>query len=357
MRWYENLEVLNNVIDMREKEGRRWDFVASELSRAGWGEIPLPTLRRQYHDERPNGKILDPLENPVRLPSGTELPTFPDKKEGKVSWREWTSIALEMQKLKARASHSQDKGVVDFSARTKDMCLIPLCDWHMGSWGTDYAEWMSFTDSLLADEDVFLCSLGDMTQMSIVFRSMLELSDNLFPPQTQQEIHESWLDEVGARMLFGTWDNHSVMREEKAVGYSRYAKAYSDRCLYFNGIGHVDLKLNNETYRIAASHKFRGSSFINPTHSQMRYLRMEGHDREIALAGDSHVPAITKYVEGPRLLQALNGGSMQVNSGYGKRHFSLTTWKEWPCIVFSASSHVATPLFTVQEWLSMKGAA
>lgn len=355
MRWYEDTNAFQTVQKLRDAHNT-WGYIRECLIQDGWDDIPISSLRRQYHDEQQNAtRLTSPVSAPsILLPSDTDLPRFPDKNYQTVNWREWLSAAQTMQELKSKSSHSQDRGVIDFSERTRDLCLVPLCDWHVGSWGTDYAGWLQTSDEILAEEDIFFCSLGDMTQMSIVFRSMLEIADNLFPPQIQQEIHESWLDDMIKKLLFGTWDNHSVMREEKAVGYSRYAKAYQDRCLYFNGIGHVDLKLGDETYKIAASHKFRGSSFINPTHSQMRYLRMEGHDREIAIAGDSHVPAMAKYVEGSRLLTALNGGSMQVNSGYGKRHFSLFTWREWPCIVFRADTHVATPYFTIEEWLHTK---
>lgn len=353
-RWYEDDATFRRVNQLREVENFTWVDIGTTLQERGWQVPPTDSLRRQYSEER-RKRVFRQHELGLDAP-GTEV-ILPDKKSDEVSWREWVPVLQEMQRLKSKSSRSNDRGVVDFSRRTSDLCVVPLCDWHIGSWGTDYAEMLARTDSILSHPDIYFASLGDMTQMSIVFRSMLEIADNALPPQTQQEIHESWLDEMAGRLLFGTWDNHSVIREEKAVGYSRYAKAYQDRALYFNGIAHVDIHLGREVYKVAASHKFRGNSYINPTHGQMRYLRMEGHDREVALAGDSHVPAIAKYVEGSRLLQALNGGSMQDNSGFGKRFFSLTTWKEWPCVIFRADKHVATPLFSIEEWLHYRGEA
>ena len=86
----------------------------------------------------------------------------------------------------------------------------------------------------------------------------------------------------------------------------------------------------------------------------MRYMRREGIDREICMAGDSHVPGMIKYTDGGKVRVAINSGTTQTNSGYGKRFFSLTTHPVFPCVVLSPESHQVSPMWSIAEWLDMK---
>lgn len=94
---------------------------------------------------------------------------------------------------------------------------------------------------------------------------------------------------------------------------------------------------------------------LNPVHSLMRYMRFEGTDREWAMAGDSHTPGMIKYSDGGKTRVAVNTGSIQTNSGYSKRYFSLATQPIYPIIVFRHDRHDMTPFYSIGEWLATKG--
>jgi hypothetical protein len=126
--------------------------------------------------------------------------------------------------------------------------------------------------------------------------------------------------------------------------------------VYFNGIGHADIKVGNQIYHGAFSHKFRGRSIENPVHGQMRYMRREGVDRDFAFGGDTHLPGIAKYTDGPRTRAAINSGSIQANSGYAKRYFSLVTHPVYPVLVLRHDRHEMVPYWNVGEWLAAKDA-
>jgi hypothetical protein len=125
--------------------------------------------------------------------------------------------------------------------------------------------------------------------------------------------------------------------------------------IYFNGIGHIDVTIGGETYYICASHFFRGRSELNPLHSQLKYMRFQGQDREIALAGDSHVPAMMKYADGVKERLAINAGSIQTGSGYAKRFFSLKTHAVYPCFSLHPDQHIFSPFWSVNEFISLQG--
>jgi hypothetical protein len=139
------------------------------------------------------------------------------------------------------------------------------------------------------------------------------------------------------------------MREENVTGYSKYAEIFERHHIYFNGIGHLDLQIGNEIYKIAVSHFFRGYSLENPCHGGMRYMRRMAQDREIAMAGDSHNPGVIKYVDGDRVRCVVNSGTAQTNSGYAKRFFSLHTSSAFPVIKLDPKVHEFTPYWNLKE--------
>jgi hypothetical protein len=164
---------------------------------------------------------------------------------------------------------------------------------------------------------------------------------------------ESWLLDIKHKVIASTWDNHSVMREENASGFSQYSNIFSKHVIYHDNIGHIDISVRDQTYKVAAAHFFRGRTMLNPVHGQMRYMRMTSNDREICIAGDSHVPGIMDYEEGGAKRVAINCGSIQ-NGGYGKRFFSLLNSPVFPCFKLSGEKHDVTSFWSVAQWLNSK---
>ena len=274
-----------------------------------------------------------------------------DKKEGVFNWREVLEPIQVLQELKQKSSKSQD--VANWSIQTdKPIAVVVIGDWHMGSWGTDYELFKQCTEEIINTPNLYVIIVGDMLQMAIKLRGVLEVTDNLLPPKWQMAFLESWLIEIKHKVICSTWDNHSVMREENATGFSMYSEIFSRHTIFHNHIGHIDLHVGKQTYKVAASHHFRGRSELNPCHSPMKYMRYQAHDREIAVQGDYHLPGIIKYTEGGREKVAMVCGSLQTNSGYAKRFFTLTTHPKFPCFTLDPKEHLITPYWSVKEWLN-----
>lgn len=278
-----------------------------------------------------------------------------DKKRGKFSWREWAGELTKLQALKRKGSFTQDRAFIELGDGTKQIAIASFSDQHMGSWGCDYEALVRMTDELLNTPNLYIALLGDYGQYSIKLRSVLEVMDNALPPEQQTQFIEDWFDEIWHKVAFATWDNHAVERQEKLAGESGVKKLLSKKVVYFNGIGHVEIKVGKEVYRGAVSHKFAGKSIENPCHAPMRYMRRKGVDREFAMQGDFHEPGMAKYADGDKTRIAIVSGSLQTNSGYGKRYFSLTTHPVYPIIVLSPDKHEMTPYWSIAEWLAAKG--
>lgn len=277
-----------------------------------------------------------------------------DKKRGELNWEEWSYKIEEMQALKKRASFSQDRAVIELGNGNHSVALAPFSDQHMGSWGCNYTELRRLTNEIVATPNLYIGALGDEGQYSIKLRSVLEVSDNAIQPEYQTQFIRSWWDTIWKKVAFATWDNHGVERQEKQAGESSLKDTKSKKVAYFNGIGHVDLKVGDQVYPGCVSHMFRGDSMLNPCHAVMRYMRFEGTDREWGMMGDKHKPGMIKYTDGDRTRVAVNAGSLQNNSGYAKRYFSLTTHPVYPVLVFHHKKHLITPYWSVAEWQASK---
>lgn len=277
-----------------------------------------------------------------------------NKKRGEFNWREANQHIAGMQELKHKASWSQDTATIRIDT-DEPICVLALSDTHIGDWATNHQMLEEITDEILATPNLYVALLGDLAQTAIKLRSVAEVTSNMLPPDLQLAYIDSWLDEIAPRVLLATWDNHSVDREEAQVGLSSFAKLQSRRFVYHSGIGHPDVQVGDQTYRFAVSHRFMGRSIENPCHAPMRYLRREGHDREIAIMGDFHVPGIVKFTHGHQTKLAINTGSFQTHSGYAKRWFSLSTHPVMPCFVLYPDRHEFTPFWSLAEWKAVTG--
>jgi hypothetical protein len=274
-----------------------------------------------------------------------------DKFLGDFSWREATKTIQAMQDLKKRASTTQQYATIRVES-DRPLAVMTLADTHIGAWSTDYDLFMRITDEILSVPDLRLVLLGDLAHMAIKMRSVEEVSDNLLPPDLQLKYLESWLEELADRILFVVWGNHEVEREESQSGGSRFADLYKRRAIYFGGIGHADVQVGNHVYRIAASHKFLGRSTVNPVVGPQNYLLREGTDRDIAMAGDSHVPGLLAFNHGGNKKLAMNTGSVQLNSGYSRRYFSLKTSPVMPLVTLDPHEKRFAGYWSLGEYLS-----
>jgi hypothetical protein len=279
-----------------------------------------------------------------------------DKKTGAAfSWRSMNRLIEQRQEMKRESAWSQKTARIDFSHLDHPICVIALSDTHIGSWGTDHTLLEKVVDEIMAVPNLYIAFLGDVAEMAVKMRSVAEVMGNMLDIEEQEMYAEDFLNEIAPRILFSTWDNHSIERAEQQVGTSAIAKLFSRRVVYHSGIGHPDIVVGNQTYRVAATHRFRGSSIDHPCHGGMRYLLREGNDREIALEGDKHRPGKETAVHSGVPKLALNSGTFNVNSGYGNRYFSLYTCPAFPCFTLHPDKHMFNDYWSVDHYLSATG--
>ena len=301
---------------------------------------------------------MEPLPLPVPGPE-PQAPTqagdggeSSNKKVGEVNWREWATLGIKQQELNEKAGWSQDFAHVEIPDQKEPLLIVPFSDTHIGAWGADLRAFINITDELLTlgPNRVRLLLLGDMAEMAIRLRGVAEVTNQMWPPERQADVFESWLSDVEPLIIAATWDNHAVEREERASGISLFKRMLNRLVVYHDGIGHLDLTVGSETYKIALSHRFAGMSIYNKTHGPQRYMKFEGQDREIAVHGDIHTPAKSSYYDGATKRLAITAGTLHIGSLFGRRHFSLYSIPAFPCFEVFPDRHLFVDYFSLYDW-------
>lgn len=253
-------------------------------------------------------------------------------------------------------SWSQEHADIVLGDGKNPIILATFSDQHIGSYGADYKKFIELTEEIINTPNLYVSLIGDELEMAIKLRSVLEaVGSQVLTPEMQEAFLESWLEEIRHKVAFATWSNHAVMRQESQAGTSSVKNMLARNVVYFNGIGHADLKVGKEIYKCAASHKFRGGSMFNRMHAQGRYVRQCASDRELVLMGDIHQPGFSSTEEGGHEAVYITAGTLHTNSGYAKRFFSLKTSPVFPCVVLHPDEHLMTPFKTIKEALRYVG--
>jgi hypothetical protein len=276
-----------------------------------------------------------------------------NKKKADFKWREWVDHAERTQELYKRASQTQKEATIELGDGKHPIVLVPFSDQHIGGRGVTYKEFRRMTEDIISTPNLYVALLGDMTEFAIRLRSVAEVCAQIFGPDKQIQFMEDWFEEIKPKVAFATWENHETERSEKMAGFSFVKPLIGKECVYFDGIGHADVKVGSQTYLIAASHKFRGYSYMNPCHAGQRYMRFQGVDREIAMMGDIHQPAFMHYYDGPRERLSMVAGTLNVNSLYAARYFSIFTQPYYPCIRLDHKTHTFNPFKSLSAWKAL----
>lgn len=319
-----------HVVDLIKRGGLTRDKIA-QTARVGSGTV-----------DRIKKALLAEEESLIRPEVESDL------KIAEFDWEEWCGWIEDGQALQSKASKNHTKAQIRLGDGTKPVILFQLGDTHIGSWGADYSLLRSITKEICETEGVYVALMGDLIEMAINMRGVTEVMGQVLSPSNQMDFLRSWLKRIMPKVAFSCWGNHETDREEKFSGLNSVRDMFSEKAVYFGGIGHPDIHVGEQIYRIVASHKFRGNSIFDATFGPKRYMRMESSDREIGMQGDLHRAAISLYREGNMNRCALTSSTLQLKSQYAQRYFSIFTIPIFPCIVLRHDRHEYIPFWNLQ---------
>jgi len=308
-------------------------------------------IAQRYHCKDCDRKFSVPVDKHPRQRENVQ----DDKKLQSYNWRDISKWIQQGQEIHHNTSFSQDQANIKIDTN-EPILIINIGDWHIGAKGTDYSLLEKYTEEIINTPNLYVIINSDMLETAINMRNVKEVTGQIIDPEMQYHFLTSWLKEIKHKIIAATWDNHTVMREEKNSGVSLYKRiiGLENGIIYHNGIGLADLTVGEQTYKLLHTHFFKGNSIYNDLHGHMRAMKFTFQDREIAMAGHTHKPAYTTYYDGNVRRLALNGGSLHTNSGYAKRFHSLFAIPQFPCFELYPNTHLFQPYMSIGEWKKVK---
>jgi len=267
-------------------------------------------------------------------------------------WREMLGKVQGMQHFKKSISKSNYSPDIHLKS-DQPICIVPLADFHIGSYGTDYSHLERITDELVNTPNLYAILIGDELDLTIKLRSIPEVFSGVMTPEQQVAFCESWMEDIKEKVIASIAGNHDLRAYQQA-GINVHKQIFAKFVPYSPGIMHIRLHLNDIVYNIAGNHTFRGYSMYNKLHGQKRFSREQWPEGDIYLAGHTHQPAYLWEIEHNKEKLYINTGTLKINDEYAKSRYSIHTHPAFPCFVLYPNVKRIVPYPSVRDWLNAK---
>lgn len=226
--------------------------------------------------------------------------------------------------------------VISYEIKTdRPVILMGWADWHLGSDATDHREWLDTMRAVVASENMYIFTLGDLIENTRLFRSLEAVHAQTIGPNEQLAVLDetlSLLTEAG-KLLFSVGGNHDVTRDERLFAYSPVAKMLAERTRYFRGKGIFRLRVGEAEYQLFVSHS-AGNSKINPFHAPLTMFR-EFPYADFYASAHTHKTA-TGWFSAPdgRRIGLMQLGTHKKDDLYSMRYFRRGAFGAAAIVVF-----------------------
>ncbi len=219
---------------------------------------------------------------------------------------------------------------------------------------------------MLSMPNVYVGLFGDEIEnfRSGSFAGARSVMDQAIMPDKQKALWKLFMQRIGPRTLWGMWSQHGAMWDERD-GHNTIKDTYLAHGIpYFDGMGYVKLTVGSETYNLAVSHEFPGSSMYNKTHPQKRALWQRFPNADAVIQADRHQYAVSEETAYGHEVLAGNRKSpfvylIQIGTAKGgPDQYTIRGWErgvmEWPWLVLYPNEHtikVTRHFEDVVQWL------
>lgn len=230
---------------------------------------------------------------------------YPDRHIAELSFEELNEEMIRRSRLRVRAEMKEWDTTIEIQT-DRPIGIVWWADHHVGGQYVDYERLKWEADEIKANPYLKVALGGDFSDSFVWLPPVFEDVANL----TEQNLYLYRLMEyVGwDKILFCVIGNHQKWSRRTGLdGYDEMRR----RIPVFEGVGTVDLKINNIEYTGAAIHKAKGSSYLDPNFGGKRFLR-ENDGYDFVMTAHNH-----------------EGGAQSINrkDGKGEREVALLAGK------------------------------
>lgn len=291
-----------------------------------------------------------------------------NNKTPELDWRNSLKQAAVYVERHKKTSSSQDQATVKINT-SDPIAVVYSADWHLGSVSIDYDSLINHIEYILENDNLYIISNGDEVDNMQIFRNV-SCRVQALPIREQSQTFGAIYNELcdHNKLLCSGHGNHSEEFEERNVGYSYIAMIKGSRVPYFNGMGKLDLQVNEQNYIHIISHKGKGNSQYNAVHGASKQAMMYCPQADVSVAGHTHNPCYS-FDYGHRMKESkpvdltfphkprvnIRTGTFKTSDPFSKRYFGQGRLGT-PTVVFFPDRHEFVPFPTPQAAVAyMKG--
>lgn len=255
-----------------------------------------------------------------------EIPTFPDKKMVNIDNQKIEDAVKLIREIKKETEVGQQEATwipkLDYPDRP--MLFLFLTDVHYTSIKSDHDRLNKYLQVVSETPNMFLVTGGDdvdnfNVQLGKVASGVYE---DPIEPGVQGLAWRKKVRELDAKnkvgfMVFG---NHTDWTYGGGTDwYDTYLGIMECPILTSGGLVRV-LFEKGQRYEIAATHKYWGTSKLNPTNACKRYLEHEYPTADVVLLGHTHQSEMLHFDRGGKERIGIIGGTLKVDDNYARKH-------------------------------------
>lgn len=240
---------------------------------------------------------------------------------------------------------------------------------HFGGRYTAHKEVADLIKRALEIPNLYIAFLGDDVENFLPqFKDKSSVEDQLYDTNVQIDIVKILLQMVldCNKLLFGVAGQHGGWWMDSATGKNPIKEFYvKNKRPFFDGQAYIKFQVGEQTYNVAAAHKFKGSSELNPLHPQAKALRSSFPMADIVVMGDKHhfdvmETAVYGWEEEAGNRQTDRALLLQVGTGKtGPDPYTIRGWSKgrlgWPIVMLRNDEHFVKwswDLNDIEYWLS-----
>jgi hypothetical protein len=255
-----------------------------------------------------------------------QWPQFPDKKRSFVDPLQIENAVRQVKKIKEDAEVGQREAtwIPQLEYPDRPMLFLFLTDVHYASIRSEHDLLNYYLDTVMEVPNMFVVTGGDDCDNFNV--GLGKVSDGTYEDPIEPGIQaKGWQKKIGridqaGKLGFMVFGNHTDWDYHTGKDWYDTFLGHIEAPILTSG-GLVRTLFNNGArYDIAATHRYWGSSKLNPTNTSKRYLEHEYPSADIILTGHTHQSEVLHFERGGKERIAIIGGTLKLYEDYARKH-------------------------------------
>lgn len=258
---------------------------------------------------------------------------------------------------RAKKSLSRRLENVSYESDAKYVALLGISDIHYGNANVNMEYVERLLDFVKNNERAYCFLNGDILDNWVEISPKGGHYEQTVNPSLQKEIMVHKLEPIKDKIIAIVTGNHEARSSKAGEINPTEQMAIELGIPYLGAGGRINLKLNDNEYKLHIRHKYQYNSTFNPCHACGRLIEQLDSEADIVCIGHHHDPAVEVRFKAGKQRSLLRFGSSMPSTMYSESlGFDKTPLKA-PTLVLSGEEFMHHPFMdisVVQEYIDKK---